>query len=269
MGLPLTCVTLSGCTVDEMLKDAARATAVGADLVEVRLDKLWVVKQQPEPVEKIIPTPNKPRPRPVYVAPEFTPQPMDSVDLDSAIISFKTGIELPVIMTCRSNHHDGYFPGSEEERIEVLTKAIKSGVSWVDLEIDIDSKVRKKLMKLAGKNTSIVASLHSDDSVFSSDEIIQEVEENQSAGEVIKMCFKSTGKNDGLRIFKAAWNFKESEIKTAIMGSGLGGDWSRIHAPLLGQHLVYTTMETGWHLSQEGRINASDLKTAWKLLEYS
>ena len=42
MSLPLVCVTLTGCTVDEMLKDAARATAVGADIVEVRLDKLWV-----------------------------------------------------------------------------------------------------------------------------------------------------------------------------------------------------------------------------------
>ena len=33
---------LSGHTVDEMLKDAALAMAAGADLVEVRLDNLWV-----------------------------------------------------------------------------------------------------------------------------------------------------------------------------------------------------------------------------------
>ena len=46
MSLPLICVTLTGCTVDEMVKDAARATAVGADIVEVRLDKLWVVEQE-------------------------------------------------------------------------------------------------------------------------------------------------------------------------------------------------------------------------------
>ena len=51
MSLPLVCVTLAGCTVDEMLKDAARATAVGADIVEVRLDKLWTIEQKPEPVE--------------------------------------------------------------------------------------------------------------------------------------------------------------------------------------------------------------------------
>ena len=48
MPRPLICVTLGGCTVDEMLKDAAMATAAGADMVEVRLDKLWVVEQMPE-----------------------------------------------------------------------------------------------------------------------------------------------------------------------------------------------------------------------------
>ena len=35
MPRPLICVTLRGCTVDEMLKDAAMATAAGADMVEV------------------------------------------------------------------------------------------------------------------------------------------------------------------------------------------------------------------------------------------
>ena len=53
MSLPLICVTLTGCTVDEMVKDAARATAVGADIVEVRLDKLWVIEQEKKPDEDI------------------------------------------------------------------------------------------------------------------------------------------------------------------------------------------------------------------------
>ena len=42
MEMPQVCVVLSGHTVDEMLKDAALAMAAGADLVEVRLDNLWV-----------------------------------------------------------------------------------------------------------------------------------------------------------------------------------------------------------------------------------
>ena len=83
MSLPLVCVTLTGCTVDEMLKDAARATAVGADIVEVRLDKLWVIEQKPEPVEPTNSDSGDSR-RTTYVAPIFASQSIDSVELDSS-----------------------------------------------------------------------------------------------------------------------------------------------------------------------------------------
>ena len=46
MSRPLVCVSLNGYTVDDILKDAAVATAAGADLVEVRLDKLWAREQE-------------------------------------------------------------------------------------------------------------------------------------------------------------------------------------------------------------------------------
>lgn len=147
MSLPLICVSLTGCTVDEMVKDAARATAVGADIVEVRLDKLWVVEQEID-VSKIVKSESDDNRKSVYTPPEFISQSMDSVDLESSLISFRTGIELPVILTCRPERQGGYFPGSEEERIEVLTKAIKSGVSWIDLETDIEPKEREKLVKI-------------------------------------------------------------------------------------------------------------------------
>ena len=170
MSLPLICVTLTGCTVDEMVKDAARATAVGADIVEVRLDKLWVVEQEIDVTEDTKPGHEENR-KSVYTPPQFLPQSMDSVDLESSLISFRTGIELPVILTCRPERQGGYFPGSEKERIEVLTKAIKSGVSWIDLETDIESKQREKLIKLAGDSTKIISSIHYEQSPGSPDAV--------------------------------------------------------------------------------------------------
>ena len=88
------------------------------------------------------------------------------------------------------------------------------------------------------------------------------------SGDIIKVCYITNGKNSALKLFEAAWMIKESENKTAIMGIGAGGDWTRIHAPLLNQELVYSTMETGSHLSSQGRINASDLLIAWEMLNY-
>ena len=135
---------LSGHTVDEMLKDAALAMAAGADLVEVRLDNLWVSEMEIDDSEDEEET--KARTRKEI---EYEVLPLESVDLDAALSSFKQGIELPVILTCRPERQGGHYPGDEESRIEVLRTAIKSGVSWVDLEVDISIKERDSLMEIA------------------------------------------------------------------------------------------------------------------------
>ncbi len=267
MPRPLICVTLSGCTVDEMLKDAAMATAAGADMVEIRLDKLWVIEQMPEPEPEEEGKEEESR-RPKYVEPEFIPQPLDSVDVQGALESLKQGIDLPVVLTCRPERQQGHYPGEEAQRIDVLSAAIKSGVSWIDLETDIESKVRESLMNDATGKTKVVASYHSSENPPSASEIIQDVKDSSDAGDIVKICYRSSGRYDGLRLFEAAWGLRASGVSYAIMGTGWGGDWTRIHAPLLEQALVYTTMDRGLHLSRQGRINATDLQTAWQLLEY-
>ena len=48
MAEPKICVSLEGISVDEMIDEANRANIAGADYVEVRFDKLYLIK--PEPV---------------------------------------------------------------------------------------------------------------------------------------------------------------------------------------------------------------------------
>ena len=52
------------------------------------------------------------------------------------------------------------------------------------------------------------------------------------------------------------------------MGLGNGGDWVRLHAPVLGQVMVYATMQNSFRLSDKGLINVRDLRDAWALMEY-
>lgn len=191
------------------------------------------------------------------------------IDLDAALSSFKQGIELPVILTCRPERQGGHYPGDEESRIEVLRTAIKSEVSWVDLEVDISVEERDSLMEIAKGKTQVIASHHSEEAPPPANEIISEIEDYVSYGDVVKMCYPISGSEGALRIFEAAWELRDSEIKASLMGIGSGGDWVRIHAPLLNQNFVYSTMQTGWHLSHSGKINVSDLATAWKLLGYA
>ena len=61
MADPKVCVALDGTTVEEMTDEAARANLAGADMVEVRFDRLYLVKPDPtisdeEEGEKVEPT---------------------------------------------------------------------------------------------------------------------------------------------------------------------------------------------------------------------
>ena len=261
MQKPLVCVTLKGRTVEEMCKDAPKAVELGADIVEVRLDFLWTSE------EKITSTEKTEGGKEIIEA-IVNHLELDSIDVEDSISAISSSIESPLLITCRPQSQGGHYPGSEEDRISVLETAIASKPSWIDLEIDIEPSKREDLVKLAGKETRVIASLHSLETVPSVTEISQDVTDAQSMGDLVKACYQTKDRRDALRIFESALALKSSDANYSLMGLGPGGDWSRIHAPALGQALVFATTESGWHLAQQGKINASDLRIAWEVLEY-
>ncbi|MEE3030745.1 MAG: type I 3-dehydroquinate dehydratase, partial [Candidatus Thermoplasmatota archaeon] len=122
---------------------------------------------------------------------------------------------------------------------------------------------------LTGESTKVIASEHGG-SPPSVDEILGQVEKMSSLGSIVKICYRLTTKGGALRVLEAAKavGARENGPDIAIMGTGEGGDWTRIHAPILGSSLVYSTMEDSFDVIRQGRINFEDLYIAWDLLEY-
>ncbi|MBV43873.1 MAG: hypothetical protein CMA54_03745 [Euryarchaeota archaeon] len=266
MNRPLVCVTLRGRTADEMASDAAVAKAAGADAIEARLDHLWTIEH---PVQANPRSDTRGNGDGAGIEVEVRQLDLDAVDLGPALSTIVEATNLPMVIACRPERQGGYYPGNEDQRIEVLRAAIACGPRWIDLESDIAKPIRDELVGLTGDSTGIIASMHSIERTPSSSAIAQDIEDNHDLGDIIKACYPTRNRAESLRIFEAAWELRNSGINTALMGLGPGGDWARIHAPLLDQFMVYTTTESGWHLAQQGRINASDLQTAWSLLEYA
>jgi len=258
---PLVCVSIEGHTVKECVKSAGLATLAGADILEIRFDCFYLTKVHQNNQDD-----SENGSKPTF---EIISKEVSEVDVSETINKLKEAIEKPVIFTCRSKDEGGHFPGSEDERIEILSKAIESNVSWVDLEINIDSKNRKKLFQSANDSkTKVIASFHDIVQTPHSDEIISMVEEHAESGEVIKLCFKTNDHHDGIEIVNACWSLRNNSTKISIMGLGPSGDWTRLHAPLLNQSMVYATLETDFHLGKKGLINVRDLTDAWDMLEY-
>ncbi|MEE2629386.1 MAG: type I 3-dehydroquinate dehydratase [Candidatus Thermoplasmatota archaeon] len=262
---PMVCITLRGETAEQMCRDAQSAKDLDADLVEVRIDKLWLREER-------VPIENEKGDNPVEGSGFSVTQNFlgfEEVDIKTDLEAISASTDIPMIFTCRPTDQGGFFPGDEGQRAGVLKEAIALKPQWIDLEVDIDPGIREEIKSTIGQQTKIIASIHSTEKTPTPSEIVQDVIDNQELGDVVKACYITKNRTDGLRIFEAAWELKDSDCDSTVMGLGPGGDWSRIHAPLLGQFMVYSTTESGWHLAQQGRINASDLKTAWGLLEYA
>ncbi len=265
MAEPKVCVSLEGITVDEMIDEANRANIAGADYVEVRFDKLYLIKPEPtisenEEGEKI----SKMPPETEWAVKDFK-----DIDIEKSISSLKEAIPVPVIFTVRPVREGGFFAGNEKERLEVLSKAIESEVSFVDLELSIDEKERKKLHANASNSgCKVIASHHDSSSTPSADEIIEIVRSNYDKGDIMKFCSSISNHQDSLQIIEAAHTLSSDDDPRSLMGLGNGGDWVRLHAPILDQSLVYATMLNHFRLSDRGLINVRDLRDAWALLEY-
>ena len=93
MADPLVCVSLEGTTVKEMLDEAARAGIAGADLIEVRFDRLYLSKPQPTVTENEEGEVTKTMPP----ASEWPVRDFADINIEESITALKDGIALPVI----------------------------------------------------------------------------------------------------------------------------------------------------------------------------
>ena len=265
MADPKVCVSLEGTTVKEVTDEAARANLAGADMVEVRFDRLYLKKPQPIVTE----TEEGERHTSMPPESEWPVRDYDSINIEESINSLKESIPLPVIFTVSPVREGGFFAGTEEQRIEILRQAISSGVSWVDLELSIDEATRASLVDEAkGASCKVVASSHDVNSTPSAAEIAEFIRSNTEMGDVVKFCSTINDHQDALQIVEAAGDLKGEGLSHSLMGLGNGGDWARLHAPELDQSLVYATMRNEFRLSDKGLVNVRDLRDAWTLLEY-
>jgi len=134
----------------------------------------------------------------------------------------------------------------------------------------MEPKARASLLEAAkASGATVVASYHDMESTPSSDEIVEKLEANSDAGDIIKLCYHTRHHDDALSIFEAGWKLRNSSTSYSLMGQGIGGDWPRIHAPLLEQNMVFATLERGFSLADKGLVNVRDLMIAWGMLGHS
>lgn len=203
---PAICASVIDENLDSMRKSIAKAKSLGADLVELRIDKLDDFSGWKNLLET----------------------------------------EEPNIVTNRSRKEGGYFKGMESERVEALLEAIDMEVSGVDIELSTSEDLRDSVIdKARGKNTSVIMSHHDFEKVPPEEKLMDKAEQmNNSGCEFIKIVGFSNNSQDSLNILQFLIK-SQKEFETPIVAFAMGekGTLTRLTAPLLGSPITYASVE--------------------------
>ncbi len=163
----------------------------------------------------------------------------------------------PLIITVMPGHENGKFEGTEQERLELLTQALKMGADYIDVNWDCPALGS---LIAAKKKSKIIVSYHNfNETPHNLDEIVSRM---QSTGaDIIKTATYANNLSDNLTVL----DLVEKSTKPIIaICMGAYGEISRILAPLKGAYLTFASLEAGKE-SAPGQIPAETLQDIYRI----
>jgi len=195
--------------VEEMLGQCQRASSLGADLVELRIDKL------PD---------------------------------EAAVQAVLQGASCPHIVACRTPRFGGFFEGTEEERIARLEGAARDGATAVDIEFFTEPDLRTQLIRTAReRGVPVLVGYENMEETPDRSDLIEGLRQVQALGpDLVKLAVRANSYADLLTVLGVAHEARGFlDVPFAVIALGIAGAPSRPLACVLGASFTYCAMEQG------------------------
>jgi 3-dehydroquinate dehydratase type I len=188
---------------------------------------------------------------------------LDEPDVTSQQLSKIREAGLESIVTLRPTWEGGLFGGSEGERCRILSRALKAGPDYIDIELgmmtDHSMGLRKESRKLG---VGIIISHHDWEGTPSENVIACRIDKCTDAGaDISKVVVRSGSLKDFITLLDMGSRIGGNELRYSLMGTGPFGHLSRIFSREIGSEMVYCSIGEP---VVEGQISLKDLKTIWK-----
>jgi len=164
----LVCVSILARSRREVLRSLRRASKLGSDLAEFRIDALQSLNK--EVVSEII-----------------------------------SASPLPLIVTNRNKLNKGYFPADKEKvRLSFLLSSIESKPAFVDIEIDTKEPERSQLIRTAkSQGVGVIASYHDFETTPNTNRLLEIYKEaSHTKADLVKLVFTPRSNKDVLSMGK-------------------------------------------------------------------
>lgn len=185
---------------------------------------------------------------------EFAEIRMDRMNLSDIDIKEIFSQPKRLIATCRP----GYL--NEKKRANYLLNAIEAGASYVDIELEADSRLRRSIIELARiKGCNIIISYHDYEKTPSEDAICGIIRLCFAEGaDIAKIACKVNSTVDAARLIGILGK-KDFENRLIVVGMGDMGRIVRVVAPFFGGIFTYASFDMGKETA-EGQIEITRLK---------
>ena len=226
---PVLLCTILEKDVESTVKNAKKAFKNGADCIELRIDKLKDNSMIKDIIKKI---------------------------------------KGPKLLVCRPKDWDGFFEGTEEERIKRLLIAIESGADAVDVELKTPSNLREKIIKKAKqKGIPVLIAYENFEKTPTNEELLNILKEEQKLGaDIAKFAVITKNYSDMIRVLQVVLEAKKIlDIPFVTIAMGNFGSASRPLACVLGSSMTYCAVEKGKE-GAPGQLPVKDTRMIIELL---
>ncbi|KAG8048861.1 hypothetical protein GUJ93_ZPchr0009g1255 [Zizania palustris] len=237
----LLCVPATARAPREMAAEVAAAAALGADVAELRLDRLsGFAPSRDLPVLLA-----GPRPLPALVTYRWGP----------AAFSARgwCGGESPSCLPCTERGRaswpkweGGEYEGDDEPRFEALMLAMELGAEYVDIELKVADKFMKLISGKKPETCKLIVSSHNYENTPSAEELGNLVAQIQATGaDIVKIATTATEIIDVARMFQILVHCQEKQVPIIGLVMNDRGFISRVLCPKFGGYLTFGTLEKG------------------------
>ena len=169
----------------------------------------------------------------------------------------------PCIITVRPDWEGGYWKGNNEERLNLIKKAIEYNAKYVDIELrEEKNKEIVKFRDEIGSKTKIIISYHDFEKTPSKEKLVDIVEKALSIGDIAKFATMANSKEDVLNILEVI-----NKYPGKIIGIGMGekGKLTRILGVYFGSILTLASYKG--KSSAPWQVEIDTLKEIWRLMD--
>jgi molybdopterin-synthase adenylyltransferase len=171
-------------------------------------------------------------------------------------------LEKPLLLTCRSAREGGAYGGTEEERRDLLDRAIARGFEYVDLEIDaLESPLRSR------GNTGLVLSHHDFHSL--PPDLDGKIARALALGaDYVKIAARVSSLRDSLRLARAGDAVRKAGKGYVPVPLGPAGTSGRILASFFGAAFTYAPVRAS-RATGPGQVPLDDLLDLYRFRNIS